>query len=109
TPERAEELGRWLREEHLPRSLRGSPAAICLGLAPMPLSDGIPAYVPRPQGLDRRELLVFFLDADPLVAWKELFEPFGRAPDATGLGRLALAAPFIPTIPGSDRYSDELW
>jgi len=26
-----------------------------------------------------------------------------------GLGRLLLSAPFIPTVPGTDRYTDELW
>ena len=107
-PERAAALERWLREEHLPRVLPGSPAALCLGLDPMPLSDEIPAYIPRPQGLERRTLLAVFLERDPRESWKELFGPLGRAVEATGLGRVSLAAPFIPTLPGSDRYTDEL-
>jgi len=108
-PEAAAPVERWLREEHLPRMLHGSPAALCLGLEPMPLPDGVPAYIPRSQGLERRALLLFFLEADPRECWKELFEPLGPALAATGLATLALAAPFIPTIPGSDRYADELW
>src|SRR5262245_9312476 len=108
-PEAAAELERWLRERHLPGMLRGSPAALCLGLEPMPLADGVPAYIPRPQGLERRALLLFFLEADPHACWKERCEPLGPALAATGLGTLSLAAPFVPTIPGSDRYADELW
>ena len=107
-PERAAALERWLREEYLPRTLPGSPAAMCLGLGPMPLSDEIPAYIPRPQGLERRTLLAVFLERDPRECWKDLFEPLGRAVESSGLGRVTLAAPFIPTIPGADRYSDEL-
>jgi hypothetical protein len=69
----------------------------------------VPSYIPRPQGLERRALLVFFLEEDPRACWKERFEPLGSALAATGLATLSLAAPFIPTIPGSDRYADELW
>jgi len=108
-PEAAASLEHWLRAEHLPRMLRGSPAALCLGLEPMPLPEGVPAYIPRPTGWERRAPLLFFLEADPRACWKELFAPLGRALAATGMARLALAAPFIPTIPGSDRYADELW
>lgn len=108
-PEAAAEVERWLREGLLPRMLRGSPAALCLGLEPMPLPEEVPAYIPRPQGLERQALLLFFLEADPRACWKQVFEPLGPALAATGQARLALAAPFVPTIPGSDRYADELW
>jgi hypothetical protein len=108
-PEAAARVERWLREEQLPRMLRGSPAALCLGLEPMPLPAEVPAYIPRPQGLERRALLLLFLEADPRACWKELFEPLRPALAATGFATLSLAAPFVPTIPGSDRYADELW
>jgi hypothetical protein len=108
-PAAAAELDRWLRDEHLPRTLRGSPAALCLGLEPMPLPEDVPVYIPRPQGLERRALLLYFLESDPRACWKDLFEPLRPAVAATGLATLSLAAPFIPTIPGSDRYADELW
>ena len=29
--------------------------------------------------------------------------------EQAGLGRLLFSAPFIPTLPGTDRYADELW
>jgi len=89
--------------------LPGSPAALCLGLAPEPLPDDAPAYVVRPPGLERRSLQIFFLDADPREAWDELFASQQEWLERRGLGRVSYAAPFIPTIPGSDRYTDELW
>ncbi len=100
---------RWYREEHLPRVLPGSPAAMCLAFDPIPLPDDAPAYVPRPPGLERRSLHVYFLEADPRACWRELFEPQARLLRERGLGTVVWAAPFIPTIPGSDRYADELW
>ena len=32
----------------------------------------------------------------------------GAAVQASGLGRLEFAAPFIPTLPGTDEYVDQL-
>jgi hypothetical protein len=108
-PEHAAAFERWLRAEELPRWLVGSPAALCLGLEPMEHPAGVPAYIPRPEGLERRVLLVAFLEADPRACWKERCAPLERTLAASGLGRLVLAAPFVPTVPGSDRYADELW
>jgi hypothetical protein len=107
-PEQAAAVERWLREEHLPRALPGTPVAMCLGLEPMELPPEVPAYIPRPQGLERRALLVSFVEGDPARCWAEVFEPQQRLLAATGLGTVSLAAPFIPTIPGTDRYADEL-
>ena len=33
---------------------------------------------------------------------------FDRAMTASGLGKVIYAAPFIPTVPGTDKYVDEL-
>jgi hypothetical protein len=107
-PEQAGAVERWLREEQLPRALPGSPVAMCLGLEPMPLPAEVPAYIPRPTDLERRSLLAFFVEVDPRHCWREFFEPQARRLAETGLGSVSLAAPFIPTIPGSDRYADEL-
>ena len=54
------------------------------------------------------EIELYFLDRDPRESWASLFEPFGPAQRAAGMGEVAFAAPFIPTIPGTDRYVDEV-
>ena len=107
-PEQAAAVERWFREEHLPRVLPGSPVAICLGLDPMPLPPEVPAYIPRPPDLERRSLLAYFVETDPRQCWRESFEPQGRLLAETGLGTVSLAAAFVPTVPGTDRYADEL-
>lgn len=90
-------------------SLSAAGPSLCLATAPLPIGDDMPAYVERPQGLDRRVLLFTFHPGDPaatLPAWtRGIVEQVEKA----GLGRLLLSASFIPTIPGSDRYADELW
>lgn len=107
-PERAALLERWLREDELPRALAGSPVAMGLGLEPMPLPPEVPAYIPRPTDLERRALVAYFVEADPRRCWSDFFLAQADRLARTGLGSVSLAAPFIPTIPGSDRYADEL-
>ncbi|MBW2274505.1 MAG: hypothetical protein JRG96_14635 [Deltaproteobacteria bacterium] len=105
----ADAIERWYRDKQLPAALPGSPVALCIGLEPIPLPDDAPAYVERPPGLERRLLLLYFLEADPRECWTQVFEPQGRLLAEAGLGQVTWALPFIPTIPGSDRYADELW
>ena len=102
-------LEQWLRGDRLSRVQHGSPVALCLGLDPIPLPDDAPAYVERPVALERRSLHVFFLDEDPVRGWEAFFGGLNRSLAASGLGGVIWAAPFIPTIPGTDRYADELW
>ena len=33
----------------------------------------------------------------------------GRDVEASGLGRVVFASPWMPTVVGTDRYTDELW
>lgn len=102
-------LDDWLRREHLPRTLADSTAAMCLALEPLPLPPDAPSYVARPDGIERRSLHLYFLEEDPRQSWDRLFAPQAEQLRDSGLGRVVYAAPFIPTIPGSDRYTDELW
>jgi len=98
----------WLLEEHLPRVLPGSAAALCLSLTPLALPPDSPAYAPAPPGFERRSLELYLLDDDPRACWDALFAPFGARLSAEGLGEVGFAAGFVPTVPGTDRYADQL-
>ena len=89
--------------------LADSPAALCLGFEPEPLPDDAPSYVIRPPGLERRSLQLFFLEGDPRDGWEARFAAQDAWLREAGLGHVSWAAPFIPTLPGTDRYTDELW
>ena len=104
----AEERERWLLEKHLPQVLPGSEIALCLSLDPLQLPEASPVYSPPPPGFDRRHLELYFLDRDPGQNWDSTFAGFGAAQSAAGMGEVGFASGFIPTIPGTDRYVDEI-
>jgi hypothetical protein len=94
----------WLKD-----SLSPYGPSLCLATAPLPIGDDMPAYVERPKGLDRRVLLFTFHPEDPARTLPVWTRRIAEKVEQAGLGRLLLSAPFIPTVPGSDRYADDLW
>ncbi|MBW8805360.1 MAG: hypothetical protein JF587_16160 [Catenulisporales bacterium] len=100
-------LTAWLKEKHVPGKLEGSPIAMATVFEPMPLPGTTPTYVKPVEGVGKRITVLYFLERDPAECW-DLFTEDGAAADASGLGRLEFAAPFIPTLPGTDKYVDEL-
>ncbi|MER6996947.1 hypothetical protein [Streptomyces sp. NPDC000410] len=108
-PEQRAELLDWLREHELPRRLapKGgvtAPAAMVTVFRPTPLPLDRMSYVKQVEGVDTRLTLLWFLERDPRDCWEAHFT--GSA--AGGRGRVELVAPFIPTVPGTDRYVDQL-
>jgi len=102
-----EEREGWLLGSQLPGMLAGSGAALCLSLAPRGLPESSPVWTPPEEGADRRSLELFFLEGDPRREWGRL-AGFGAAQRDAGMGEVLFASPFVPTIPGTDRYVDEL-
>ncbi|MFG2554043.1 hypothetical protein ACGFWF_29420 [Streptomyces sp. NPDC048581] len=108
SPEQREELLEWLRARHLPRRLAGSPAAMVTIFRPTPLPLDRMSYVKQVEGTDTRLTLLWFLEADPRECWEGHFTDLETAVGESGLGRVELVAPFVPTVPGTDRYVAEL-
>ncbi|EHM23964.1 hypothetical protein SPW_7714 [Streptomyces sp. W007] len=107
-PGQRAELLEWLRSRHLPKRLKGSPAAMVTVFRPTPLPGDRMAYVKQVEGVDTRLTLLWFLQEDPRTCWEERFTGLDAAVAETGLGRVELVAPFVPTVPGTDRYVDRL-
>jgi hypothetical protein len=101
-------LWAWLRDEHIPEVLAGSTVAMCLAFRPMPLPGDRRSFVHDLPGLDRRLTLLWFTGGSAAETWEASFAGEGDAVRASGLGRVELIAPFLPTVPGTDRYVDEL-
>ena len=102
------EVGRWYEEEHFPRALAGSATAMTLVFRPVPIPDDAPPDIPRVKEDERRFLHLSFLERDPLEVWDQEFAGHGDELEKTGLARLLWTSPFIPTIPGTDTYTDQL-
>ncbi|MFF3289141.1 hypothetical protein [Streptomyces sp. NPDC003023] len=107
-PARRAELLEWLRVKHLPGRLAGSPAAMVTVFRPTPLPGDRMTYVKQVEGVDTRLTLLWFLEEDPRERWEDTFAGLDAAVAESGLGRVELVAPFVPTVPGTDRYVDLL-
>jgi hypothetical protein len=103
-----DELDAWLRENYLPRMLAGSTIASCSTWSPMPQQEKAPMDIPRVEHPDRLDLQLYFLDAEPMQSWSR-FVKLGEDLAATRLGRVVFASPWLPTIVGTDTYTDQLW
>ncbi|MFD8223292.1 hypothetical protein ACFV16_03865 [Streptomyces massasporeus] len=108
TPEQRAPLLEWLRTRHLPKRLAGSPAALVTLFSPTPLPRDRMTYVKQVEGVGTRLTLLWFLQADPREYWDGCFTNLDAAVAESGLGRVELVAPFIPTVPGTDTYVDLL-
>ena len=98
----------WLRDEMIPAAVADSAIALVIATTPIPLPEGAPVFQPDNPGQDRRTLLLCFLDQDPREAWADV-HALADAVTAGGHGTVSYAAPFVPTIPGTDTYTDQLW
>jgi hypothetical protein len=97
----------WNRDEFIPSVLEGSPVGLVVGMTPVPMPKDAPVDHTIPDGQDRRQIHLYSLDQDPRECWDH-FTGHQQALADSGLGEVAFAAPFIPTIPGTDTYVDEL-
>ncbi len=68
--------------------------------APMQLGSG--------PGTPARSMQLLFLEDDPAQHW-DLIKDYAAKIDASGLATVQLAAPFIPTVIGTDTFTDQLW
>lgn len=94
----------------LPRpSLRPeSPVAMTLSFSGIPLPPNAPVTQPGTEGVERRELQLWFADHPPYDWWQDVRD-YAQSLQDSGDGVVRWASPFVPTIPGTDRYTDELW
>lgn len=76
-------------------------AAMRITWTPMPLLVDAPG-VEKDEGGADRFVHLYFLERDPEEVWDD-YAGFADDPVVEWLG------PFIPTIPGTDTYTDELW
>ena len=107
-PGKRDALIAWLRSERAPAAMAGTDVAQCLYFQPTPLPADKMPYVKDVEGVDNRLTLLWFTEGKPTDSWDAVFAKSGDLVAGSGLGRVELMAPFIPTLPGTDRYVDEL-
>jgi hypothetical protein len=109
TDESVGELEEWLATIHLPACFASSPVALATMFTPRPKEPWWPAAAPEVPGVGERVVVAFFVEDDVHDAFGPWFADFGDKLAATARARALFVAPFIPTIPGTDAYVDQLW
>jgi hypothetical protein len=94
------QLGEWVREAY--------PPELELGFAPIPLAADAPVDQAPLDRMDRRVLNLSFTRDSPAEWWDEQHRAAEQL-ETDGIGRILWTAPFIPTIPGTDTYANQLW
>ncbi|THW94079.1 hypothetical protein D6D17_08186 [Aureobasidium pullulans] len=100
----------WLKETFVPLKINQSPAmTMCLIFTHADLPEMIksPRLPVKLESGDQRIVLLWFLEKEPRECWTG-FEGHAGLVDESDLGDVVLVAPFMPTVPGTDRYVDEL-
>ncbi|MBX6391396.1 MAG: hypothetical protein IRZ08_20810 [Frankia sp.] len=98
----------WMRTERAAKVFSSPAVAMGVFFTPLPLPGDRMSYVKQVEGLDRRVTALWFLEQDPRAVWEDTFASAQEDAEKGGVGRLELVAPFIPTIPGTDTYVDQL-
>lgn len=102
----------WLTTTGLPELMNDSTVASMVSWKPSIAEDSVTGDAPMdlgsgPGGHDRR-MQLFFLEEAPPAGW-DRFRDYAAALEASGHATVAFAAPFIPTVIGTDTYTDQLW
>jgi hypothetical protein len=100
-----------LRDDVIPTAMSDSPIAAALAFTPnqLPYARALGEFasgVESPYGASRNLTLLWFVQEDPRACWSR-FRQHGTMMSRAG-AELVFAAPFIPTVPGTDLYVDEL-
>ncbi len=106
-----EEVDQWFQARYLVDFMKDSPVASCAGwsaVLPKQSERGAPMEIPGVEEPELMTLQLYFLEADPRECWDK-FLKLSADLGESGLGRVVFAAPFIPTVVGTDTYTDELW
>jgi hypothetical protein len=96
----ADELGRYIGATFAPE--------LEVGFSPIPLPADAPVSQEGHDRLGGCLLNVSFTATSPAEWWDEQRAAAARLTE-DGIGEMLWTAPFIPTVPGTDTYTDQLW
>jgi hypothetical protein len=99
------DLDAWILESWLPTvATDGSPISQALAFAPRDFPNVPGSGV----GVGVKRCCALFLQSDPRDVWVDHFAALSGKVDGSGVATVGLLAPFIPVIPGTNTYLDEL-
>lgn len=105
------DLDTWVDDEGLPPLFLDGPVASCSQWTAVPRDDmtnSAPMDLGSPPIGPDATMQLFFLEDDPNYCWNR-FEDYAGRLEASKVGKVTSASPFLRTVVGTDRYVDELW
>jgi hypothetical protein len=75
---------------------------------PRPPDAKAPMSLGTDGGREDRVVQLCFMESDPASEW-DRFHAYAKDIEASGTGTVTFAAPFVPTVVGTDTYTDQLW
>ncbi len=75
---------------------------------PRPPGAEAPMSLGTDGGSEERVVQLCFLETEPTAVW-ERFHTYATEVEQSGAGMVTFAAPFVPTVVGTDTYTDQLW
>ena len=100
------ELDKWMMD-YLPGFFEGSPVAQCSVWSPTKQASA-PMMIPKVERTDCLDMQIFFVDTPAADSWQR-FRSYAADLEASGLAKVVFASPWLPTVPGTDTYADQLW
>lgn len=109
SPETRPDLVSWLEREFVPAFADAVPrSGQCIGFVTTPNAPETVAHISDdPVDMQTCICLLWFMTQRPAGDWPGHFAGHEQALEAAG-GKLLLIAPFVPTIPGTNEYIDQL-
>ncbi len=96
----------------LPELMNGSSVASMVSWTYVDPTGGeterAPMDLGTPAGPVERQVQMFFLNSNPADCW-DGFVQYAEGLTDAGMANVVFAAPFLPTIVGTDTYTDQLW
>ncbi|WP_016695817.1 hypothetical protein [Rhodococcus rhodochrous] len=77
-------------------------------MKPWPADHNVPMKMGNDGGSTERILQMCFLEGNPAESWQHIVD-YAENIENSGAGHVTFASPFIPTVVGTDKYTDELW
>jgi hypothetical protein len=97
----------YIRRVRAPKALQAG-AIMGVLFTPIPLPEDRMSYVKQVEGLGRRVTVLWFTEGDVRDSWEGGFAQAVEQAQADGVGTCQFVAPFQPTVPGTNKYTDQL-
>lgn len=99
----------WLREYFVPQRINDPGIAQCLWFAPLAWPGaGETSWFDYANSNAARVVLIWLLEEDPRESWQTTFGEHLGAIEHAGMASLVFIGGFVPAVPGTDRYLDEI-